>query len=299
MDYYGPADQNALPEALGHLYEARDSLLRPGSSFTVLPHGDICAGEPRDDPHVVFRRGEPSREVYPPAGGTAEAHLPFGFRPLRANTAHPPPASFLGTGEPRRGVSTPRSLVAAQPMRPASFAVPRDGFDEFGKETFVDGIALPIWSHEDRVCMDALSRLGRHEQAFEYGDGATLTNLCGFVDGIFNPNHAAFMRFDTIFIGHRLLVRLRLDGVSAASAQPAPNVFDHIFMRVLANRGISRDVVYVTSNMHGPFFVSGPTVIACTESEFLVTRYCEVISPRPVHPDEPPRGFRVDVRKIS
>ncbi|MDD9808803.1 MAG: hypothetical protein OXU25_03085 [Thaumarchaeota archaeon] len=299
MDYYGPADQNALPEALGHLYENRDSLLRPGSAYTVLPHGDICAGGPRDGPHVVFRRAEASREIYPPSGETTEAHLPFGFRPVRTNTAQAPPMPFLGTGEPRRGVPTPRTVEPTRPMRPASFGVPREGFDEFGKKTFVDGIVSPIWSYEDKVCMDALSGMDMLQQEFEHGDGATLTGLCGFVDGTLNPNRGSFMRFDTIFIGRDLFVELRLDGVAEASARPAPNIIDHIFMRVLVHRGIPGDRAYAMSNMHGPVFVSGPTEIACTESEFSVTRYCEVISPRPAHPDEHPRGFCVGVKRIA
>lgn len=299
MDYYGPADQNALPGALGHLYDNRDTLLRPGCALTILPHGDICEGGQRVDPQVLFKRAEVSREVYPPAGGHAEAHLPFGFRPVRTNTSQSAPMPFLGAGEPRRGAPTPRMIEPTQPMRPARFGVPRDGFDEFGKETFVNGIASPIWPYEGRVCMDALMRMDRLEQEFEYGDGATLTSLCGFVDGTLNPNHGSFMRFDTVFIGHDLFVELRLDGVSEASARPAPNVIDHIFMRVLVHRDIPGSSAYAMPNMHGPVFVSGPTGIACSESEFSVTRYCEVISPRPARQDEQPRGFCVGVKRAA
>lgn len=222
--------------------------------------------------------------------------MPFGFRPVRTRTAQAPPVPFLGADEPRRGIPTGRAFEPAHLMQPARFDIPRNGFDSIEKETFVDGIVSPIWSYEDRACMDELSRLPRHQQEFECGDGATLTGLCGFVDGMLNPARSSFMRFDTVFIGHGLFLRLGLGGVPDASMWPAPNVVDHIFMRVLVSRGIPADRAYVTSNMHGPAFVSGPTELACTEGGFSVTRYCEVISPRAARQDGQPRGFCVGVR---
>lgn len=298
MDHYGPEDQNALPRALARLYARRESMLRPGHSYTVLPSGAICAGMTRAGLQTVLRQEAPNGEIYPPAGSPPAAHLPFGFGTVACDTAQPPPIQFLAE-EPVRGRPTPVEREHAQPMRPASFAVPRDGFDEFGAGAFVDGIIAPVWAHEDRACVEALSLLQRQAGGIGLEAGSTLTGLCAQVRGAVDPATPPFMRPDTAFIGSGLLGGLGPDEATAACPRPAPNMIDHVSgLRVLAHDAIPDDAVYAISSARGPVFVSGPTEITCTDDAFVVARYCEVISPRLRRHGQPPHGFCAGVRAV-
>lgn len=296
MDYYGPADQGALPGALAFLYERRDALLRPGASHRILHHGGIIYNAPRVGPQIIRKKAAPAMRIYPPAGGGPEAHLPFGFRAERTIDERPPHMSFLGADEPVRGVPTLSAHVVTHPMRPGRHVVSRDGFDEFGREVFVDGMASPIWAYEDRACLEELSRLPRH--GLELGHGvASLASLWDFVEKGMNPKTSAFMRFDTVFIGNGMFARL--DDVAGGPARAAPNLVEHLGMRVLSHARIPDGVAYVTSHTHGPVFVNGPTDISCMDDAFVVDRYCEVIGPRPVRQGERPRGFCVGVSEAA
>lgn len=295
MDHYGPEDQNALPRALARLYKSREPMLRPGYSYTILPSGAICAGQARGGLQTVLRQEAPSGDMYAPAGSPRAAHLPFGLGAAGCDTAQPPTIPFFAE-EPVRGVPTPVDREHAQPMRPACYAVPRDGFDEFGEGAFVDGIITPVWAHEDRVCMEALSLLQRRPGRLRLGKEPTLTGLCGSVMGAVDPAVPPFMMPNTMFIGSGLLARLRPDGVTGACHRPAPNVIDHVCgMRVLAHGSVPADTVYATSSVRGPVFVSGPTELTCTDDAFVVARYCEVISPRRRRHGQPPHGLCVGV----
>jgi len=295
MEHYRPEDQSALPRALARLYGRRDHMLRPGRSYTVLPSGAICAGPARDGQQAVLWQEAPGDAIYPPAGSPPVAHLPFGFGAIGCDTAQPPPIPFYA-GEPVRGRPTPMEREHAQPMRPASFAVPRDELDGFGAGAFVDWIITPVWAHEDRVCMEGLSLLQRHQKRLVLAGGSTLTDLCGHVRGAADPATPPIMRPDTVFVGSGLFARLVTDEVTAACPRPAQNMVEHVCgMRVLAHDMVPDDAVYAISSVSGPFFVSGPTEITCTGDAIVVARYCVVISPRRQRHGQPPRGFCVGV----
>jgi len=296
MERYGPGDQSALPRALARLYGRRDRMLGPGHSYTVLPSGAICAGPARDGPQAALWQGAPGDAICPPAGSPPVAHLPFGFGAIGCGTAQPPPMPFHA-GEPVRGRPAPVEREHAQPMRPASFAVPRDGFDEFGAGAFVDGIITPVWAHEDRVCMEGLSLLQRRQRRLVLAGGSTLADLCGHVRDAADPATPPTMGPDTAFIGRGLLAGLAPDEATAACPRPAQNMVEHACgMRVLAHDMVPDDAVYAISSVSGPVFVSSPTEITCTGDAFVVARYCEVISPRRQRHGQPPRGFCVGVR---
>lgn len=310
MDRYGRRDRDALPSMLALLYERRGSLLRPGLSLALQPGGKIqgivsrSGREARDfyemrrdgaavDISTTIAKGE-SAEIPSGMFDPGSAHLPFGFRCARS--ASPAHAIALAPwpGSPGATDTATEEIGEIPEIRPAGFSVPRHGFDQYGAETFLEGIVMPIMSHEGDLCVRELSNFCFHMSRYSGGGGQALDGMCRFVEAL-NSDYPPSTRLDTVFVDTEIahaLAGAKPQGVAVEGTQSA---VEYGGLRVLGNERVPEDAMFAMSHARGPVFVNGPTTITCTEDEFVVGRYCQLVSPQGGLSGKTPYGLRLDV----
>ncbi len=311
MEYYGKGNHNVLPSVLKHLYNAREMLLRQGMLLTILPGGEFRGIVPSSnsadytgDYYTMIRAGgskdisreipqDPAWPTFAPAGSPKIGQLAFGFRMTKSEGIVQGTVPFLTQDSHVRGEPSTRSYAHMPKMTPVRFSVPRDGFDQFDVETFVEGMMWPIWSCENNACLEALDQLYPFKATFKYGGSQTLTHLWGFVRKM--NDEQGGMELDTVFINHAVFNSLISEGIPEMSAIIADNVIDHMGVRIIGHERIPENVAYVTSHMYGPLFITGPTTITCTDDEFTVGRYCSVVSPPTNAGRAKPYGFKASI----
>ncbi|MDD9808533.1 MAG: hypothetical protein OXU25_01700 [Thaumarchaeota archaeon] len=310
MDYYGPRDHGALPSMLAHLYERRDSLLRPGLSLALQPNGRICG--------IVSRSGREARDFYEMlmdghaadmsatvTPGTApalapvtlahgSAHLPFGFRSAQSMSPGHAIAPAPWPGSPASHGPAAGGFGRIPEMRPARFSAPRRGFDQYGLSTFLEGTVLPVLSHELDMCARELSRFCLHTGKYVRAGAQTLDGLCRFVRGI-GGDYSPSMRLDTVFVGIDVFEELTTVDPHGARVEGTQGAVEHGGLRVIGHAHLPDSTMYVMSHTHGPIFVNGPTTITCAEDEFVVGRYCQLVAPQGGLSGKTPYGLKLDV----
>ena len=309
MEYYGSGDHNVLPLALHHIYSNRNSLLRPGMTLVISPHGKLSgtrtpSSEGKKYYYSIDDEKMPTGDVmaesqnltwaiFPPFGSLEVGHLPFGFHVVRRTSTEQGTMRFPTQDSPVRGTSSARSYAHMPEMTSVRFSVRRNELGQVDVETFVERMMSPIWARENNACFEALGQLWHSKATFKHDRSQTLAQLCSFVED--RNRHGAYMRFDTMFVNHNLLEQLTLGGSPKMSIKAAYNVIDYMGVRIIGHGRISKEVAYVTSHTHGPRFITGPTTITCTDDEFTVRRYCSVVSPPTNAGMAEPYGFRESV----
>lgn len=310
MGYYEPRDFVTLPLMLEYLYERRESLLRPGLSLAMQPQGRIhgivsLPGHSgrgyyemrhsgiRDDLSTAVSR-DGSGNSDPELFYSASAHLPFGFRVARSASPRHTVVPVFRPEPPSRADPAVRPVGSFPDMAPMEFSVPRHGFDQHTIGMFIEAMISPVLSHENDVCARELQRFGFYDKDYIYADRHTLSHLRSFVESL-NSNYAPFMRLDTAFIGNELFSALIGDPVGTPTQGTADTV-DLGGVRVMGHELVSNEEMFVMSHTHGPIFVNGPTTLTCTEDEFIVGRYCQVVSPQGGLSGRTPYGIRAGVR---
>lgn len=306
MSYYGFSDRVSLLSALRHLHEESDTMLCR-NTLLALSSGRIYGiahmpGLVGDDANYYegLERGRPaSFAITVPAGaatGVAHghgmpAHLPFGFRVVRASSpyhvvlpcAYRPPSDY------------DKRAVGRKPSRIRTWraGVPRTCLTQCTAEEFADRVIGSMLVDEDNTCTAAFDDLPFCSEAYDPRAERPLQSLRRFVMGV-NRGHGTPLGLDTVFTSLALFSELA-GGHAARPGQGAPNILDCGGMRILAHSRLPKDVMTVMSRARGPVFVDGPVTLTCHMDHIDIRRYCEAVMPLGGYPRGMPGGFRVEV----
>lgn len=299
MDPAHTRDPEELPRALLHVHE------RHKRATDQAPGGDgrlaLCSGAAA----VIFGNGVVHHVGAPGTGRGIRTTVPMG----NEKGAHGPNPARQSTARLSYGFCTkhlvPTSESEIAPLLTkfrysiipfminrrqvgvcsATFDVDGGAIDDPDPKGLIDGVMAEVWPIEDERCAEQLGRLPQHNRGLGGCRGAA--DIAEFVAGL--GGGGSWGRLDTAFVSPSLMRSLGRE----PGREGYENVLRAAGVSIISSQSVPEGMMYVTSSLHGPVFINGPTVLRREGDRLVVARYCASHGPTR---DAPCRGSGLAVR---